>query len=192
MNPVMHITLSWSDWFALFEHFFMMSMLSIGGAITTLPEMHRFLVEQHHWISEAQFNASIAIGQASPGPNVLFIALLGWNVGINSGSVLGGVAALLVAMTGILVPSTTLALLASGWLSRNNHLVAVRAFKLGLAPIVIALLIATGWIMASTHLQKEWQLLAVTLIAALLVWRTRIHILWLLGAGALLGWFGLI
>jgi chromate transporter len=30
--------------------------------------MHRFLVEQHGWLTQAQFNESIAIAQAAPGP----------------------------------------------------------------------------------------------------------------------------
>jgi chromate transporter len=57
---------------------------------------------------------------------------------------------------------------------------------------VIALLIATGWILTSAHDQaaRDWPLWALTLICVLMVWRTRIHMLWLLGAGALLGWFG--
>lgn len=192
MTTSVHIVLSWTDWMNFFEHFFMMSMLSVGGAISTLPEMHRFLVDQQHWLSEAQFNASVAIGQASPGPNILFIVLLAWNVGINAGSFTAALAAVLIAMVGILVPSTTLAFFASGWLSQNSHRIGVRAFKQGLAPIVIALLIATGWIMASSHPSGEWHLWVVTFIAALLVWRTRIHLLWLLGAGALLGWMGFI
>jgi chromate transporter len=192
MTTALHITLDWADWLDFFQHFFMMSMLSIGGAISTLPEMHRFLIDQHHWLTEAQFNTSVAIGQASPGPNILFIVLMAWNVGINAGSVMAGFAAVVIAMTGILVPSTTLAFFASGWLSQNSHLLAVRAFKQGLSPIVIALLIATGWIMAGSHPRGEWHLWVVTLITALIVWRTRIHLLWLLGAGALLGWFGFI
>ncbi len=186
------IVLTWSDWLLLIRHFFMMSMLSIGGAITTLPEMHRFLVVQQHWITESQFNASVAIGQASPGPNILFIVLLGWNVGMNTGSALTGIVAVVVAMTGILLPSTTLTLFASAWLSQNKDLRWVRAFKQGLAPIVVGLLIATGWIMASAHQQGEWHLWLVTLLTALIIWRTRIHMLWLLGAGFLLGWFGWI
>ena len=68
----------------------------------------------------------------------------------------------------------------------------MRAFKLGLAPVVVALLTATGWIMAGSHPKGEWHLWVVTLLSALLIWRTRIHMLWLLGAGALLGWFGII
>lgn len=192
MNPALHIVLDWSDWLALFHHFFLMSMLSIGGAITTLPEMHRFLVEQHHWLSEAQFNASVALGQASPGPNILFIVLLGWNVGFNTGSILAAIGAVLISMSGILLPSTTLAYLASGWLSQHSELRSVRAFKLGLAPIVVSLLIATGWIMASAHPSSEWQLWVVTLVAAVLVWRNVVPLWWLLVAGAALGWFGVI
>jgi chromate transporter len=48
--------------------------------------MHRFLVEQHHWLTQAQFNAVDRLAQAAPGPNVLFVALMGWNVGMNAGS----------------------------------------------------------------------------------------------------------
>jgi chromate transporter len=68
----------------------------------------------------------------------------------------------------------------------------VRAFKQGLAPIVVALLIATGWILASSHPAGDWRLWAATIVTSVLVWRTRIHMLWFLAAGALLGWFGFI
>jgi chromate transporter len=192
MNSAIQITLNWLDWWHLFQHFLTLSMLSVGGAISTLPEMHRFLVEQNHWLTESQFTASVAIAQAAPGPNVLFIALLGWNVGVNAGGTLTGMLGVFIAMFGILLPSTSLTYLVAGWLRHNAGLPVVRAFKQGLAPIVIALLIATGWIMASTHPADEWHLWVVTALAALLIWRTRIHILWLIAAGALLGWFGLI
>jgi chromate transporter len=192
MNSALQISLNWSDWLMLFQHYLMLSLLSIGGTITTLPEIHRYLVEQQHWLTEAQFNASVAIAQAAPGPNILFIALLAWNMGVNSGTVSASFFSVLVAMTGILLPSTTLSYLASGWLRRNHELRLVRAFKQGLAPIVIALLVATGWIMASANSFDQWQLWLVTFITAVLVLRTQLHILWLIGAGALLGWFGLI
>jgi chromate transporter len=59
---------------------------------------------------------------------------------------------------------------------------------------VVALLIATGWILASANGSslKDWPVWLVTMVTALIVWRTRTHLLWLLGAGALLGWYGLI
>ena len=65
-------------------HFSSLSLLAIGGAIATVPDIHNTLVNHHHWLLEHQFNAAIALAQAAPGPNVLFIALLGWNVGLNA------------------------------------------------------------------------------------------------------------
>lgn len=188
------LVFAWQDWANLFVHYLSLSLLSIGGAITTASDMHRFLVDQQHWLTDAQFNASIAIAQAAPGPNVLFIALMGWNVGLNAGGWLTGLLGVFIAMLGILIPSTTLTYLAAQWGHRNRELRAVRAFKQGMAPIVVALLIATGWILAQSNGSslKNWPLWLLTGLTALIVWRSKIHLLWLLGAGALLGWFGLV
>ena len=196
----MSLTLSATDWLSLFTHFLSLSLLSIGGAITTAPDMHRYLVTQQGWLSDAQFSASIALAQAAPGPNVLFVALMGWNVGVNAG---GGVAAgtrawglgllgVLIAMIGIMLPSTTLTYAAARWGHRNRELRAVRAFKQGMAPIVIALLMATGWVLAigQGDALRDWPLWLVASCTALIIWRVRLHMLWLLGAGALLGWMG--
>ena len=181
-------------WWSLFVHFASLSLLAVGGAITTAPDMHRFLVDEHGWLSDSQFNASIAIGQAAPGPNVLFIALLGWHVGLNSGSLWAALLGVLLSMLGIMLPSSTLTFLASRWSHANRELRAVRAFKQGMAPIVIALLVATGWILASAHGDpaRDWPLWLTTAVSTVVVWRTRLHLLWLLGAGAVLGWFGVL
>ena len=192
--PTVALVFSAQDWLGLFVHYLSLSLLAIGGAITTAPDMHRYLVDQQHWLTDAQFNASIAIAQAAPGPNVLFIALMGWNVGLNAGGMLTGLLGVFTTMLGILIPSTTLTYLAAQWGHRNRDLRAVRAFKQGMSPIVVALLIATGWILAGSNGGdlKHWPLWLLTGLTALVVWRTKIHLLWLLGAGALLGWFGLV
>ncbi|MBI3531340.1 MAG: chromate transporter [Burkholderiales bacterium] len=192
MSDVLH--LAWADWLQLFLHFVSLSLLAVGGAITTAPDMHRFLVDQQGWLSDGQFNASIAIAQAAPGPNVLFVALMGWNVGLNAGGLLPALFGVLVSMLGIMLPSSSLTYFASRWSHANRELRSVRAFKQGMAPIVIALLIATGWILASAHGEpaRDWPLWLTTVVTTLIVWRTRLHLLWLLAAGGLLGWFGLL
>jgi len=186
--PVLDIS---TLWWPLFLHFATLSLLAVGGAITTAPDMHRYLVDRQHWLTDPQFNASVAIAQAAPGPNVLFVALMGWHVGLNAGGPLTGLLGVLVTMLGILLPSTTLTYLAASWGHRNRELRWVRAFKQGMAPVVMALLIATGWILASANVTslKDWPLIVLTGVTALVVWRTRLHLLWLLGAGAVLGWF---
>jgi chromate transporter len=192
MNAPLDLSFGMAEWLGLFMHYLSLSLLAVGGAIATVPDMHRFLVEEHAWLTDVQFNASVAIAQAAPGPNVLFVALMGWNVGINAGGVATGLLGMLLAMTGILIPSSILTYSAATWGHRNRELRAVRAFKQGLAPIVVALLVATGWILASASGSSldHWPLWLLTAVTALICWRTRLHILWLLGAGALLGWFG--
>lgn len=196
----MNVTLSTADWWQLFLHFLLLSLLAVGGAVTTVPDMHRYLVTQQAWLSDNQFSASIALAQAAPGPNVLFVALLGWQMGLNSaGGTAAGMAAwpmgmlgLLISMTAMLLPSSTLTYVATHWAQRNRERRGVKAFKQGMAPIVIALLIATGWVLSAAHNDPahDWRLWLVTGLSTLVVWRTRLHLLWLLGAGALLGALG--
>lgn len=165
---------------SLFGHFLLLSLLSIGGAITVAPDMHRWMVTEQHLLTDPQFASAIAIAQAAPGPNVLFVPLLGFQA--------AGLAGAAATLVGILLPSATLALLATRWGQARQDWRAVRAFKIGMAPITLALIAATGWLLAAPW--GEWPSLALTAVAALAVWRTRIHLLWLIGAGALLGMAG--
>lgn len=186
------IVLNAGDWLSLFVHYGVLSLLCVGGAISTAPDMHRFLVQEHGWLTDPQFSASIAIAQAAPGPNVLFTGLMGWNVGLNAGGLGTAVLGLVLCLGGIMLPSSLLVYFTAQWSHRNRNLRAVRAFKQGMAPLVIALLLSTGWILATGqgYDPSHWRLWAVTAVAALIVWRTRVHLLWLLGAGALLGALG--
>jgi len=194
MNTAIHITLDWHDWLNLFGHYLLLSLMSLGGAISTTSEMHRFLVEQHGWLTQAQFNDSIALAQAAPGPNVLFVALMGWNVGMNAGSTTAALLGVATTMTGILLPSTIFTYQVAQWGHRNRTLRSVRAFKQGMAPVVIALLLSTAWILASSAggVGLQWPLWLLALVSCLVIWRTRLHLLWVLGAGALLGAFGFV
>jgi chromate transporter len=201
MSAPLHLVLSWTDWLNLFGHFLTLSMMSVGGAISTTSEMHRFLVDQHHWLTQEQFNQSIALAQAAPGPNVLFVALMGWHVGMNAGSTGAALFGVVVTMVGIMTPSTIITYTAARWGHRNRDLRAVRAFKQGMAPVVIALLLSTAWIMASSaaaatgtvrDMLAHWPVWLTVFVSGLIIWRTRIHLLWLLAAGAALGALGLI
>jgi chromate transporter len=194
MTTPLQLVMTASDWLTMFLHYLSLSLLSVGGVISTAPDMHRFLVADQHWLTDAQFNASIALAQAAPGPNVLFIALLGWNVGLNAGGALTGMLGVFLALLGILLPSTTLTYVAAQWGQRNRERLGVRAFKQGMAPIVVGLMLATSWILALSNgnQPQDWPVWALSGATALIVWRSNLHLLWLLGAGALLGWFGLV
>jgi chromate transporter len=172
-----------ADLLYLFGHFLVLSLLSVGGAIATVPDMHRLLVHEHGWLTDIQFNESIALAQAAPGPNLLFVALLGWNT-----AGWAGVAAL---MSGIMLPSSLLAVGAARLGRRHQDHLAVRAFSAGMAPVTVALLLATAWLIGEAwHDQPAaWTLAAGT---AAVLWRWRPNPLWLIAVGAAAGALGVV
>ena len=181
------MTLDTADLFGLFTHFLVLSLLAVGGAITTVPDMHRYIVAEHHWLTDAQFTASIAIAQAAPGPNVLFVAVLGWYV--------AGALGAFATMTGILVPSTVLSLWATRWGARRRETRFVRAFTAGLAPITLGLLLATGWVLAEPFLRDpahRWGALALIAVSIGAMLRTRLSPMWLVALGSVVGALGFV
>jgi chromate transporter len=170
-----------ADWLALFGHFLVLSMLAVGGAITTAPDMHRFLVIDRHWLSDSQFTTSVALAQAAPGPNVLFVAVLGWNVAGPMGAA--------VTLLGIMLPSTTLALWATRWGAKRRDTLGVRAFTSGLAPLTIGLLLATGWVLTEPA-RGHAGLVALVALTVLVMTRSALSPIWMVGAGMLAGALG--
>ncbi|WP_420997021.1 chromate transporter [Cupriavidus sp. 30B13] len=168
---------------SFFAHFFLLSFLSIGGAATTIPDMHRFLVESHGWLSDAQFSAMYAISQASPGPNVLFVALFGWQLAGLTGAVVG-----MIAICG---PSSMIALAFEYFAGRSPQARWPGLIRRGLAALTIGLLFSTGWVLA-VSVDHRWGAVAVTVLTIFLMLKTRVHPLVLVALGAGAGLLGLV
>ena len=177
----MTVALGPAELLGLFLHFAVLSLLAVGGAITTAPDMHRYLVTEHRWLTDAQFTSSIAIAQAAPGPNVLFVAVLGWNV--------AGAAGVLATMTGILLPSTLLSLWATRWGEARRETRGVRAFTSGMTPLTLGLLLSTGWLLAEPSHGHAGAIALVVGTAAVMT-RWRINPLWAVAVGAVVGALG--
>jgi chromate transporter len=167
---------------SLFLHFAMLSLLAIGGAITTAPDMQRLVVGERGWLSDAQFTSSVAIAQAAPGPNVLFVAVVGWNI--------AGLAGVAATLAGSLLPSATLALAAIRYGDARRESRGMRAFTAGMAPLTLGLLLATGWVLTEPVRDSLGAMLLVPFTVVMLV-RTRISPIWLVAVGAVIGALGL-
>jgi chromate transporter len=165
----------------LFLHCLTLSLLAIGGAVATVPELHRHVVTEHGWLSDADFTGSVALAQAAPGPNLLFVAVVGYNV--------AGLAGAGAAMAGMLLPSTALTLVVTRWGSRRRDSRGVQAFVAGMAPVTLGLVLATGWLLARPVLERPaaWALVLATVGLA---WRTKVNPLWPIAAGAVAGALG--
>ena len=48
MSEPLQLVFGMQEWIELFLHYLSLSLLSIGGAITTAPDMHRFLGDEQH------------------------------------------------------------------------------------------------------------------------------------------------
>ncbi len=167
-----------SQWWALLWHFAALSLLAVGGAITTVSDMQRFVVQDQRWLTDLQFSAGVALAQAAPGPNVLFVAVIGYQV--------GGLAGVLATMVGTLLPSTTLALAASRWGYRPQQARLMKIFTTGMAPITLGLLLATSWVLLKP-VGFAWPVLALVAATLLVMLRTKRSPLWLIALGAGLG-----
>lgn len=174
--------LGWADLAQLAAHFALLSLLSVGGAIATAPDMHRYLVDDQHWIGDPDFAASIAIAQAAPGPNILFVALMGWHV--------AGLAGAAATMLGIMGPSSVIALTLGRWRRRRADALGVRAFTAGFTPLTLGLLLSTGWLLAAPAHERPGAI-ALAIGTVVVMARTKVSPLWLIGVGAVAGALGL-
>jgi chromate transporter len=193
----------WQTW-DIFWHLFMLSLIAIGGAITVAPDIQRYLVVDNGWLTPMQFNNAIALAQMAPGPNLMFIPLLGWQVALNSPALdqLSASAPWLVwiiavlsafsALLAIVLPSSLLTYHFASWAHTRRTRIGIKAFKAGLTPVVIALLVAAALLIAQgiPVVNGRWAQIALTVLAAVLVWRTQLHLLWLIAGGALAGALG--
>lgn len=161
--------------------FSQLSVLAFGGGNTILPEMQRQVVEVHHWMTATEFTSLFALAQAAPGPNMMIVSLVGWHV--------AGWPGLLVASLAKFGPSSLITILVLHAWQRFRDRPWRRYIQQGMMPMTAGLVVASAMLIsrASNHCALQW---GITAACAALAYRTRIHPLWLLGGGALLGLAG--
>jgi chromate transporter len=166
------------DLAALVWGFLGISLLSVGGGVAALPEMHRLMVETHGWMDELAFSKRYALAQAAPGPNVMVVGLFGWHV--------AGITGMFAAMLAMCGPTS---ILAYAFCRLRGHLqgaMAMRVFERGMVPIAVGLIAASGLLLAQGAAEAPLAV-AISIASTLFVWRSRFSPLWALAAGAVLG-----
>jgi chromate transporter len=162
--------------------FSQLSLLAFGGGNTILPEMQRQVVEVHQWMSRADFSALFALAQAAPGPNMMVVTLIGWHV--------AGWPGVLVTSIAKFGPSSCVTILAMHAWERFKDRPWRRYIQIGLVPITAGLVAASALLIAEAS-DGTAVLVGITVAVALLSYKTKLHPLWLLAAGALIGLTGI-
>jgi chromate transporter len=165
-------------------HLALLSSLSFGGFPTVLPDVRNFVVATHGWMTDQEFAGFFALAQAIPGPNmILMMGFVGWKV--------WGIPGAVVSALATFGPPCVMYFAAYRLWDRFRAAPWQRIVRNGLVPVTVGLVIASGTVMARTA-DIEWQFVAVTIAAALLMIRTRVNPFLLLLAGGALGGLGLL
>ena len=168
---------------ALLGHFGVLSLLAFGGATAVVPEMHRFAVDVHGWMTGAEFADLFALAQAAPGPNMMIVTLVGLRT--------AGVAGAIGATIAMCLPSGLLTFAVTRTMDRFHASPWRGLLQAALAPVTVGLVLGSGWVLtrAADHTPAAYGLTAATVI-----WTTatRWSPFWMLALGALLGLAGLV
>ncbi len=160
-----------------------LSLLAIGGVNATLAEMQRQVVDVHGWMSAHEFASLFALAQAAPGPNMMVSTLVGWRV--------AGMTGALVATLAIITPSCLLTFLVARLWHQHRQATWRNIAQAGLTAVTVGLVMAAAWGLAMATSVSVMAGL-ITLVCTLVFVTTRLNPLWLLGAAALIGAFGLV
>lgn len=171
------------DLTALFLHLVALWFVAVGGPSTILPEIHRYVVEAQQLLTGAQFAEIYTLAQVAPGPNVMYVTLMGWH--------LAGWKGAAATTIPLLIPASTLTLLVGHLNERYPNAALGRAVRRGLTPITIGLMLAGATILVRT-VSHDWRGYLLTFATVAIVLRKTLNPLWLLGAGALAGILGLV
>jgi chromate transporter len=167
----------------LFLHFLLLWFIAVGGPSAILPDIHRYVVEVQHLLTGAQFAEIYTLAQVAPGPNVMYVTLMGWY--------LAGWRGAAATTIPLLIPAMTLTLVVGHLNERYPDARFGRAIRRGLPPITIGLMFSGATILARA-VNHDWRGYAITLLTVAVVLRKPLNPLWLLAAGALAGMTGLV
>jgi chromate transporter len=163
----------------LFLRFLLISLLAFGGGQAALPLVEQVAVQQMRWVSASTFGAAVAFSYLTPGPVLIVAAFIGVQV--------AGAAGALAATAGAFLAPWLLAGVAARQVGRFASHPLLRDFGAGAGPAVAGLLGLTV-VDLTRSAGSTWAFVVIALGAALLALRPRVHPLFLLAAGAMLGW----
>lgn len=139
---------------------FKVGALSYGGGFVIIPLMQADAVDRYDWMTNAEFLNAVALGQATPGPVVQTIAVVGY-----AASGLGG--ALLTAVVAF-APSFWFIALGAERFDRLRTDPNPRAFLDGAGPAAIGAILGSA-IPLTLALSEDWQYIGLALGAVLLL-----------------------
>jgi chromate transporter len=171
---------------AAFKFWLKLGFISFGGPAGQIAIMHRELVEEKRWISEARFLHALNYCMLLPGPEAQQLATyIGWLMHRTWGGVVAGV---------LFVLPSLFILVGLSWVYvAFGHVPWVAGLLYGIKPAVAALVVQAIHRMGSKTLKKPTQapvLWAIATLSFTAVAAFNVPFPWVVLAAALMGWLG--
>lgn len=166
----------------LFAYFARLGTIGFGGPVALVGYMHRDLVVQRRWFSEADYKEGLALAQLAPGPLAAQLAIY---LGFVHYRVLG---ATLVGLAFVL-PSFVM-VVALGWAYlRYQGLSWMQAVFYGIGACVIGIIAMSAYKLTRRTLEADWLLWVVYLVSAGFTVVTETESVWIFIAAGVLVWY---
>ncbi len=163
----------------LFFTFLKIGSVLYGSGYVLLAFMRADFVERLGWLTDQQLIDAIAVGQVTPGPVFTTATFVGY--------VLGGVPGGIAATLGIFLPSFVFVALLHRLIPKLRESVWLGSLLDGVNVASLALMAAVTVQLGRASLVGPMSV-ALALVSAVLVFRTRVNTTWLVVGGALVGW----
>ncbi len=172
-----------SSLLSLFLKFSAFSLVAFGGINALLPVLYDLSVNQEHWINGQTFADYFAIAQAAPGPNLMTVTLIGWNV--------GGVIGALIATLAISWPSSIMIYFLQRVILNMQDKQKQQMIQFAAGALAVGLVLAAAWQIA-VQINQSMAAYSLTIGAIAITFFTRWHPLYLIAIGAALGILGFV
>ncbi len=124
--------------FQLFSAFFRVGMLGYGGGPSSIPLVHKEVVEKNKWMNDDEFADVLALGNTLPGPIATKMAgYIGYRV--------AGILGLINAVLATIVPTIVLMIVLLTFLSSFKDSPWVMGMSKAVVPVVGVMLATLTW-----------------------------------------------
>jgi len=162
----------------LFWTFAKIGAVLFGSGYVLLAFLRADLVERLGWLTERQLLDAVAVGQVTPGPLFTTATFIGY--------LLGGTPGAIVATVGIFLPAFIFVALSGPLVPRLRRSPTAGAVLDGVNVASLALMAVVTWQLGRAALVGPLAI-ALTVLSAVLLLRSRVNSAWLVLGGALVG-----
>ena len=168
--------------FNLSKVFANISLTLFGGGYVFIPYLDKIIVEQLGWLTQREFIDSIAMGQITPGPILITATFIGYKM--------NGLLGAFLATLSIFLPSSVVIIFFSRvyyFIKKNSTVkLIINGFKIG----IIGLICYSGYVIMFKQ-QDDINLYSIIacILTFVLLYKTKIHPIFLIIAAGLIGFF---